>query len=230
MKKLKTYIRLSLLFMLSACSNEPYDTGDGALSDMRADFVEAQTDASADIVSIETDDDERMFLTGAVSVAWAERPDTFYRALLYYNKVGADNGTPRAELLGIKQVLVPAVIAVDDMEGEVKTDPLDFVSSWPSTNGKYLNLEMSVKAGSENGQYNAQTIGLICDKVEGKAGGGRRISLRLYHDQNGVPEYYSVDTYVSIAVSRLPVEPVAGDEVVVEINTYAGTITKTFTF
>lgn len=229
MKTLKAYIFFSFLFMLSACSNDPYETGDGALSHMRADFVEAATDASANIVSIETDAGEQMFLTGAVNVSWAERPDTVYRALLYYNKVEADNGTSRAEPLGITQVLVPSVTDVADVEGEVKTDPVDFVSSWPSANGKYLNLELSIKVGSEDGQYSAQTIGLICDNVETKADGGSRINLRLYHDQNGVPEYYSVDTYVSIAVSRLPIEPVAGDEVVIEINTYDGTITKTFT-
>lgn len=228
MKIFKSYIVLIFLFMSAACSNDPYDTGDGALSYMRADFVEAETDADASIVSIETDDGERMFLTGAVTVSWAERPDTVYRALFYYNKVESDDGVTRAEPLGITQVLVPSVIDVDDLDGEVKTDPVDFVSSWPSANGKYLNLGLSIKVGTEDGQYATQTIGLICDSVETNADGSCRINLRLYHDQNGVPEYYSVETYISIAVSRLPIEPVEGDEVVVEINTYDGTIARTF--
>ena len=86
MKLTQSHILIALSFILSACSNDPYDTGDGSLSHMRADFVEAQTDASANIISIETDDGEHMFLTNAINVSWAERPDTIYRALLYYNK------------------------------------------------------------------------------------------------------------------------------------------------
>lgn len=230
MKLIPYYILLSLLFVLSACSNDPYDTGDGSLSYMQADFVEAQTDANANIVSIETDDGERMFLTGAISVAWAERPDTVYRALLYYNKVKADNGTTNAEPLGISQVLVPQITPIEEVNGGVKTDPVTFESSWTSRNGKYLNLGLSVKTGSVDGNYGAQTIGLICTGVETDADGKRHVSLRLYHDQNGVPEYYSAEAYVSIAVPRLPIEPVEGDYVTVEINTYDGTITRTFTF
>ena len=47
MRRSLKYILLLLVFALFACENEAYDTGDGPLSDMRADFVEAQTDADA---------------------------------------------------------------------------------------------------------------------------------------------------------------------------------------
>lgn len=230
MKLTQSHILIALSFILSACSNDPYDTGDGSLSHMRADFVEAQTDASANIISIETDDGEHMFLTNAINVSWAERPDTVYRALLYYNKVEDDNGTNSAEPLGISQILVPHITQYDEWEGDIKTDPVTFESSWTSSNGKYLNLGISIKTGSVDGNYDTQTIGLICNGVETNADGSRNVSLSLYHDQNGVPEYYSVETYVSIAVSRLPIEPADGDIVTVDINTYDGTITRTFTF
>lgn len=230
MKFIPSYILLFLLFVLSACSNDPYDTGDGSLSHMRADFVEAQTDASANIISIETDDGEHMFLTNAINVSWAERPDTVYRALLYYNKVEADDGTNNAEPLGISQVLVPQITPIEEVKDGIKTDPVTFESSWTSRNGKYLNLDLSIKTGSVNGDFNTQTIGIICTGVDTDANGRHHVSLRLYHDQNGVPEYYSAEAYVSIAVSRLPIVPVEGDEVAVEINTYDGTITRTFTF
>ena len=35
---------LSLAVLFAACENDAYDAGDGALSYMRADFVEAVTD------------------------------------------------------------------------------------------------------------------------------------------------------------------------------------------
>lgn len=224
------YILLPLVFALFACENEVYDTGDGPLSDMRADFVEAQTDADARMASVETDDGERLYLTGAVTVGWMERPDTVYRALLYYNKVEADGGTYRAEPLGIQQVLVPLVTAVEALKDGLKADPLDFVSSWKSANGKYLNLELGVKTGTVDGSYGTQTLGLVCLGVDERADGTRLVRLALYHDQAGVPQYYTATVYLSIAVSRLPIEPTEGDEVSVDIETYGGTLTRTFTF
>lgn len=224
------YIFLPLVFALLACENEAYDTGDGPLSGMRADFVEALTDADAHMASVETDDGERLFLTDRVTVGWMERPDTVYRALLYYNKVEADGCTYRAEPLGIQQVLVPPVTAVEALKDGLKADPLDFVSSWKSANGKYLNLELGVKTGTVDGSYGTQTLGLVCLGVDERTDGTRLVRLALYHDQAGVPEYYTTDAYVSIAVSRLPIEPTAGDEVSIDIETYDGTLTRTFSF
>ena len=224
------YIFLPLVFALLACENEAYDTGDGPLSGMRADFVEALTDADAHMASVETDDGERLFLTDRVTVGWMERPDTVYRALLYYNKVEADGGAFLAEPLGITQVLVPPVTGVGDMNDDLKADPLDFVSSWKSANGKYLNLELGVKTGTVDGSYGTQTLGLVCLGVDERADGTRLVRIALYHDQAGVPQYYTATAYLSIAASRLPIEPTEGDEVSIDIETYSGTLTRTFTF
>lgn len=230
MKNCLKYIFLTFVLFLMACENDAYRIGEGALSNMRADFVEAQTDADANAVSIETDDGEQMYFSQAVRVSWMERPDTVYRALLYYNKVEADDGTYRAEPLAMSQVLVPQIVPFENLEGGLKADPVDFVSSWTSRNGKYLNLELGVKTGSVDGSYGTQTLGVICLGVDERTDGTRLVRLSLYHDQAGVPEYYTTDAYVSIDVSRLPVEPSAGDDVSIDIGTYDGTVTRTFTF
>lgn len=230
MKNCLKYIFLTFVLFLMACENDAYRIGEGALSNMRADFVEAQTDADANAVSIETDDGEQMYFSQAVRVSWMERPDTVYRALLYYNKVEADDGTYRAEPLAMSQVLVPQIVPFENLEGGLKADPVDFVSSWTSRNGKYLNLELGVKTGSVDGSYGTQTLGVICLGVDERTDGTRLVRLSLYHDQAGVPEYYTTDAYVSIAVSRLPVEPSVGDDVSIDIETYDGTVTRTFTF
>lgn len=222
------FLAFALLFM--ACENEAYRTGEGSLSNMRADFVEAQTDADANVVSVETDDGERMFLAPAVKTSLMERPDTVYRALLYYNKVESDDGSFLAEPLGLSQVLVPQVVPLENLEDGLKADPVDFVSSWTSRNGKYLNIEVGVKTGAVDGSYGTQTLGLVLLGVDGQADGTRHVRLSLYHDQAGVPQYYTAGAYVSIAVSRLPIEPSAGDVVSIDIETYGGTITRTFTF
>ena len=217
MKLLFRLVLLTLLPLLLACENEAYDTGDGALSAMRADFVEAETDADA-----------RM--TGFVAVAWMDRPDTVYRALLYYNKVTAADGSAAAEPLSLAQVLVLPVVSAADLAVEPKRDPVTFVSSWTSANGRYLNLELLIKTGKTDEGYGTQSVGMKCDSVTADAAGRRTVWLCLTHDQNGVPEYYSSQTYVSIPVVGLPVAPAQGDEVILDINTYDGKITRTFGF
>ena len=223
---------LTVAPLLTACETDSYRTGDGALSAMRAEFVEAHTDADARVMAVETDGGERLTLTSPVVVGWMEKPDTVYRALFYYNynKVDGDGGQPQAEPVAVSYVLVPSVTAAAGMTDDMKTDPVKFVSSWASTNGKYLNIELLLMTGKVDGDNAAQTVGVICDSVITGGDGARRMWCTLYHDQNGVPEYYSVETYVSIAVSRLPIEPADGDIVTVDINTYDGTITRTFTF
>ena len=149
---------MPLVALLMACSSDSYDTGDGSLSYMVADFVEAETDASAKVVSIVTDRDERLWLTRSVKLDWAEKPDTAYRSLIYYNKVKDGNGQYVAEPVGATQVLTPAVTATADIKGGMKTDPVVFESAWKSHNGKYINLDLSVKTGTVDGEYGQQTV------------------------------------------------------------------------
>ena len=51
----------------------------------------------------------------------------------------------------------------------------------------------------------------------------RTSHLRLYHDQAGVPEYYSTQVYASILTSQIK-----ADSVRISINTYKGPVTKIF--
>ena len=55
---------LTVAPLLTACETDSYRTGDGALSAMRAEFVEAHTDADARVMAVETDGGERLTLTG----------------------------------------------------------------------------------------------------------------------------------------------------------------------
>ena len=120
---------LSLAVLFAACENDAYDAGDGALSYMRADFVEAVTDASARFVSIVTDDDERFVVSPSFECKWAEKPDTVYRALLYYNKVEAPDGSVSAQPVSMSPVMTPEIRPYDDVEELPATDPVTLVSA-----------------------------------------------------------------------------------------------------
>lgn len=229
MKRLARLALIAAAALLAACGTDTYDTGDGALSGMRADFVEAHTDAYANMVSVETDDGTRLMLTQPVATEWASRPDTVYRALLYYSLADGGNGQPEAEPMAVQQVLVPQITPAGDITGGVKTDPVTLETAWLSRNGRYINLGITIKTGTADGQQGVQTIGIVDEGTELQPDGRRLFRLRLYHDQAGVPEYYSADAYVSIALSRLSEQPTEGDAVSIDVETYGGTVTRTFT-
>ena len=51
----------SLVCLLAACTSHDYDTGDGKLSYMRADFALAHSNAVGSIDYIDTDEGNRVF-------------------------------------------------------------------------------------------------------------------------------------------------------------------------
>lgn len=224
------FLSFSLLLLLVSCSNDAYDTGDGSLSLMRAEFVEATTDALSLVKSIATDDGETLSVSPTYTPQWTATADTTYRALAYYNKVEADNGGYHAEMLALSQVLVPTVRNLSDLKDELKTDPVTLESAWMSRNKRYINLDLSVKTGTTDGEVTAQAIGMVCTGVTQNADGKQTVALTLYHDQNGAPEYYSAECYVSVPLSALPVTLSAGDEVQISVETYSGSVTKVFDF
>ena len=69
---------------LASCTTEQYDSGDGKLSYLRSDFVEACTDAQSRMSSFTTDDQLSLQVEGTPKVSWMTTPDSTYRALVYY--------------------------------------------------------------------------------------------------------------------------------------------------
>lgn len=221
---------VAVLLIAVSCESESYDTGDGALSYMRADFVEMRTDSRCDVVSVLTDDGEEMPAMPAFACNWASVPDTVYRALLYYNKVEKDNGMFYAEPLGVTKVHVPEIKTEDGRNESVVTDPLTLQSSWKGQNGRYLNLELALKTGVPDDKELKQTLGMMLTEVTTDGEGRRLVRLTLLHNQNGVPQYYTTTAYLSVPLYAMPCGLSQGDRVEISVNTYDGWIAKTFTY
>lgn len=222
----KTAVAATMLALLTsviqACSSDPYDSGDGSLSYMRADFTEAHTDDESAVASATTDDGTELRLSPTIKAKWITKKNSNYRAVLYYNVSGSETVKP----LAIKEVLVPNVIDATKPHTQYPSDPVTMQSVWLGKNGKYINLDISVKTGKSDGDTKTQAIGIAYDGCETTESGKLRHKLTLIHDQNGVPEYYSVQAYISISVGKLPVSVTAGDEMEININTYNGIKTK----
>lgn len=222
----KVQCLLAIALLLAACTSETYDSGDGKYSMMRADFVETRTNDAGELYCAITDDGDSLVLSPKRTAKWAATPDSLYRALLYYNvpEAGIEVGA-----ISLTSVPTPSVRMKDDVK-EQQTDPVIFNSAWMSREGRYINLGLSVKTGVAEGVDEKQSIGLMCNEITTDSEGHRHYSLTLLHAQNGVPEYYSAELFLSIASYRLPVKPAKGDTLTITINTYKGKTEKTFVY
>jgi hypothetical protein len=212
-------IFVTALLMLSACKNDSYESGDGQYSYLQADFVEANTSASKELVSARTDDGDMLLFSPHVFKEWASTPDSVYRSLLYYNKVSDDRTT---EVYSIVQI---PVVKIHKLKGtdEISTDPLFLKSAWISKNRKYLNLYFGIKTGVEDGNDNIQTLSVVYDPDVNNSNDSRNPYIKVVHKQNGVPEYYTSYGYISVPLNDFAL----GTTIHLSVNTYdQGWITR----
>ena len=213
--------------LLAACSNDPYDTGDGSLSYMRADFAEITTNANGEATAATTDDGVRLLLSPAAKASWITAKDSTYRALLYYDTSSGATDGATVKPLAVSEILVPRITRQSNA-ALYPTDPLTFSSVWISPNKRYANLDISIKTGKKDGKLESQYVGILYTGTETDNSGAKTHHLLLVHNQNNVPQYYSVQTYVSIPLYRMPVAISAGDNIEITLNTYNGKISKRF--
>lgn len=212
-------IFVTALLMLSACKNDSYESGDGQYSYLQADFVEANTSASKELVSARTDDGDMLLFSPHVFKEWASTPDSVYRSLLYYNKVSDDRTTEVYSIVQIPVVKIHKLKEGDD----ISTDPLFLRSVWISSNRKYLNLEFGIKTGVEDGNDNIQTLSVVYDPDVNNSNDSRNPYIKVVHKQNGVPEYYTSYGYISVPLNDFAL----GTTIHLSVNTYdKGWITK----
>ena len=214
---------ISCLFSYTSCTQDAYEKGEGKYSLMRADLVEARANAQKEIDLITTDDGEQFSITKAFTTKWVTTADSIYRCILYYNKVEEGSGKYAAEPISIGLVPCPKVTPISELKKEMKTDPVKFESAWLSKTGKYLNLSFFLMTGTTDDDKATQTLHVIQDTIMTHPDATRTCCLRLYHDQAGIPEYYSSQVYASILTSQIE-----ADSVRLTINTYKGLVTKTF--
>jgi hypothetical protein len=209
---------LAVMALFAACEQETYETGTGKYSLLQAELVEAYSDAKHQVNYVVTDEGVRLPLSKPHTAKWIDKSDTIYRAALYYNKV-----EEQAEVVQLVQVSTPHIIPVDSFKSGVKTDPIKFESIWMSKNRHYLNLGAYLMMGTKEEMAEPQVLGIVADSIALHADSTQTLYLRLYHDQGGVPEYYSQHIYFSV-----PLMHVKTDSVRLTVNTYKGIVTRCF--
>jgi len=215
MKKTISYIIFCMSFLVG-CETESYETGQGKYSLMQADFVELSVDAQKQATGFTTDEGEQYTLTTPATASWILRPDTTYRAIIYYNKVG--EGKAEKVSMGGMGVLLP----IEHWRFKSQPqDPLGVESIWLTKNRKYINIGLLIKNGRIDDEEGVHAIAMSCDTVIVNADKSRTAYYRLLHDQGDAPEYYTNRRYVSMLIpSDRP------DSINLSIQTYDGVLRK----
>ena len=216
MRKLLSIVSSFLLpfssFLLSSCTQDAYEKGEGEYSLLRGDFAEAVVNSTKQVTKIVTDDGDELFVASPYTAKWIAKADTTYRCMLYYNKVEG-----KAEVVSMGQVPCATVVPLSQFDKELKTDPVKFESTWMSKTGRYLNLSIQVKTGVTDDTAAVQSLAIVSDTLITHPDDKQIRNLILHHDQGNVPEYYSTQVYVSIPTNRID-----ADSVRISINSYNG--------
>ena len=208
---------LVIAWLISSCTTDSYEKGDGKYSLMQGDFVEAKVNAQRQIVFFSTDDGDEFDLSEPYTDKWIKTPDTLYRCMIYYNKVE----NKKAELVSIGEVPCPRILTLAEFKKDLRTDPVKFESMWLSKSGKYLNLYLQLKTGVTDDTTAIQQLAFISDTLIVNPNQTTIRHITLHHDQNKVPEYYSTKAYVSLLT-----DSIAADSIRISINTYTGLVSK----
>ncbi len=198
---------------ICACQIDSYDNGDTRLSYLTAEMVDMHTVAAQQVDYAITDGQQRLTFTTPFACAWAAKPDTIYRALLYYDS--------RDEASKPLSATPAWVLTPMTTEKTYLTDPVKLESAWVAANKCYLNLRLGLMTG-QDGVSTKQTIGLVQRRIVAHANGITTHYLELSHDQNKVPQYYTTSIFTSIPAKLFS----AGDTIRLSINTYQGPIEK----
>lgn len=202
------------LLGITACTFNNYDTGDGYLSYLKAEMANMHTMAKGKIDYIVTDEGKQLTLSSPFTCQWADKPDTLYRAMLYYSQTKGHITAMKANYVW--------VISPQKPKNNFRTDPVQLTSCWLSSNRKYLNLYVGIMSGTSQIKELKQQIGLVYQGCTLQKNGKTTHRLCLLHNQNNIPQYYTYNMYISIPTSSYQ----RGDTVQMNINTYKGVAVK----
>lgn len=210
---------VGVFLLMASCTVDPYESGDTTLSYLKAEMVDMHV-VGREIKGVVTDADEKLSVASSYSLPKKmEHADTTYRMMLYYNK----EGNKPVELKSLRQA---HVVKPSDKESALtlNVDPVKLTSAWKAQNGSYINLSLGLMVGNADSDEAVHKVGFVADSVETMPDGSKTYHLTFYHDQGGIPEYYTQMVYLSVPIR----EYAEGDKICIRLNTYSGWIEKTF--
>lgn len=206
--------------IISACEHDAYETGDGDLSYMHADYADFTISNHA-VTSAITDNNSSLPLPSSLTVSTELPADTMLRRLVHYNQ--KDASTP-IEILRLTPVSIVTPHSPNE-EGTLRTDPVKLTAAWLSPNKRYLNLQLGIMTGNDTSPDAVRKLHIVSDSTHTEGKGTVFLSLR--YDNANTPEYYTEDVYLSIPCHTITTsDGTQADTISITVNTYSGRITK----
>lgn len=223
MNKVLPALFLSLAVLLSACSSDAYDSGDGPLSYMCADMAMARVGGDGMVHSVAIDGHDMQAVARPFKCEWMEKEDTAYRTMLYYNKVGDETALTPVDVITAGRVLVTSMLDSGYPDENLGHAPLAVKSGWISGNGSllWLNLEVEVLTGKSDAQDAGHVIACRLNSLSTDEH-GVTYSVSLHHDRGSDPQYYTVTAFVSVPLAQygITADPLRG--VALSYDSYEG--------
>ena len=219
---LRTIILAALTNLMTSCNHESYEEGEGSLSYLYADYADI-TITAGKVTSIITDDNARLPLPQNLAASEQLPPDTMLRRLIHYTMTDKSTAVDIVKLTDVS-VLLPHG---KDEIAEMKTDPVRLTAVWMAQNKRYINLNLGLMVGNSDDKSQTQQVQVVSDSIHTQGRGA--VYLTLYHDQAGMPEYYTQEVHISFPLDKLADTAMQPDTISITINTYQGIVTKMFT-
>lgn len=213
MKKILYLMTALVVVTLAACDNVD-DSRPQPLYNQ--EFLDIHVKDSFVMKMVNDNDSSLNFPKGLKVNKALHHPDTIYRYVMLYSHTPGEPITIYSDA----PVFVKKPAAVEDAK-TTKLQPLNFVSAWKANNCKYVNLVLGVMTGQSDKK---QTLDLVEDSTVVNTDGLTHHYVSLRHDQNGVPEMFTDDLFVSVPLSQYN----ADDSVTVSVPTYNGLVKKSY--
>lgn len=203
---------------LTACNYDAYEAGEGQLSMLVSEFVEAQTKASKQFVKATTDANNLLIFSEPLHCSWAITPDSTYRAVLFYKK---DNNYIKP--IAAEKVYVLPLKAYSE---SIDKDPIKLESAWVSASKSYLNIRIALLSGKQEKDLNKHEVGVMELNKPLINGKHKHFTWQLTHRQNNIPQFVSSSVFVSVPLHDVHL----GDTLTLQWNDYKGAMLKQWVF
>lgn len=209
---------ISLLYVLTACTVESYESGDGKYSYMKAEMAMLHCIESHKIDYAITDQGEKIIFTQPFICYWAKHTNAIYRAMLYYQKTDK-------QVKGIKCHPV-WLCEPKEKKHKMPTDPVKLSGIWLSSNKKFINLNIGLLTGGKANHKEEQVLTIVIRHIQTDKHGNHIYDLELIHAQNNMAQMYTSTFYISIPTDKYNKR----DTIRIKVNTYEGEVEKDFSF
>lgn len=213
MKKVLFFI--AAIACMVACSSDDNNN----ISNIEADMVNIHV-IGRDVKSMVTDAGKSLTVEPGMKVAEAmARPDTTYRAMLWYIQ------EPQQVCQIYQSITAVQLVPKDDISKAITTkqDPFYVSTAWLTKNMDYLNIGFVTMTGASTA-VQPQKFDAVVENMQ-VIDGKKSLRVILMHDQNSHPQTYSQEGYITIPLKDLT----KGDNITIKFVSYDGVVEKTFT-